>query len=305
MQKGQMRFEPNVNVVIVRDGVEYSTPIAEVKNINSFRFVRDAIEYESSRQLETWQADNEYVIGKKPNENRGWNSERGVSDFQRGKEGAHDYRYFPDPDLLPIRIPSETIAEFRGMLPELPIAMRKRFAAQYGLSENDAETIVACRETAELFEDVVSSGAPADVAGKQFLNIWANIANARDIRIDQLDIPTEHLAQLAKITGDGTINKSAVAKIAEAMLDGAQSPATLADKLGLTQVRDSAATEAWVDQALATNAQAVAEATSGSKKAKAANGFLRGQIMKLSGGKADPKIVSDLLDAKLSNRPGT
>lgn len=304
MQKGQMRFEPNVNVVILRDGVEYKTPITEVKNINSFRFVRDAIEFETARQIEAWEADNEYVLGKRPNENRGWNSERGVSEFQRGKEGVHDYRYFPDPDLLPIQIPRETVVKFRSELPELPVAMRRRFVTRYALSVKDAETIVACRQTAKLFENVVSTGAPVKIVAKQFVNIWASLANARDIPISKLAVSTEHLAELANIAGDGTINKSAVAKIAEAMLGDSESPTALAEKLGLVQVRDVAATEAWVDRAFLENQEAVAEATSDSKKAEAAAGFLRGQVMKLSGGKADPKIVGELLEAKLSERRG-
>jgi aspartyl-tRNA(Asn)/glutamyl-tRNA(Gln) amidotransferase subunit B len=302
MQKGQMRFEPNVNVVITRDGVEYKTPIAEVKNINSFRFVRDAIAFETTRQIEAWQADNAYVLGKKPNENRGWNSDRGVSEFQRSKEGAEDYRYFPDPDLLPIEIPAETIAKLRDDLPELPVAMRKRFLNDYGLSASDAETIVSCRETAALYEKVVSGGAAADVAGKQFVNVWATLANARDVTIDQLGVSTDRLAELVQMTVDGTINKSAVTKVAEAMLDGTESPRDLAETLGLMQIRDTVATETWVDQALLENEEAVAEAISDSKKAKAAMGFLRGRVMKLAGGKADPKIVGEVLESRLKAR---
>ncbi len=304
MQKGQMRFEPNVNVVITRDGVEYKTPISEVKNINSFRFVRDAIAFETSRQTDAWEADNGYVLGEKPNENRGWNSDRGVSDFQRSKEGAEDYRYFPDPDLLPIEIPSNVVARFRDDLPELPVAMRKRFLVEYGLSASDAETIVSCRATAALFERVVSLGAAADVCGKQFVNVWASLANARDVTIGELGVSAERIAELVTITVGGMINKSAVSKIAEAMVDGDASPTALAETMGLLQVRDTGATEAWVDKALSQNEEAVGEAISVSKKAKAATGFLRGQIMKLSEGKADPKMVGEVLEGKLRELRG-
>jgi len=304
MQKGQMRFEPNINVVIERDGVEFKTPIAEVKNINSFRFVRDAIEYETARQIAAWQEDNGYVLGERPNENRGWNADSGASEFQRTKEGAHDYRYFPDPDLPAVELSGELCDSLRRELPELPVAMRKRFVAKFGLSASDAETIVAHCETANLFERVVTAGAPADTTGKQFVNVWTSLANARDVALTELGISIEKLAELARITHDGTINKSAVSKIAEAMLDSADAPTALAKKLGLVQVRDVAATQAWVDQALADNQQAITEALSDSKKAKAAAGFLRGQVMKLSGGKADPALVGEVLERKLSELRG-
>jgi len=299
MQKGQMRFEPNVNLVITRDGIEYKTPIAEVKNINSFRFVRDAIAFEAQRQRREWESDNGYLLGQRPNENRGWNSERGVTEFQRGKEGAEDYRYFPDPDLPAIEISNELCERFHADLPERPVAIRRRFIAEYGLTPSDAEKIISDRGTASLFERVVALGAPGGITGKQFVNVWSSLANSKGVPIAELEISPVHLAELAKVTENGTINKSAVGKIAEAMLDSDESPTVLAEKLGLVQMRDVAATEAWVDRALSQNPKAVAEAVSDSKKAGAAAGFLRGQVMKLSRGTADPKIVGELLELKL------
>ncbi len=300
MKKGQMRFEPNVNVVIEHDGQEYRTPIAEIKNLNSFRAVRDAIEYDAQRQVEVWSNDHDYVLGKAPNENRGFNADKGVTEFQRSKEAAHDYRYFPDPDLVPVEVDEAMLAKARQKLPELPLQRRERFANEYGMSADDAQTLVSHRATADLFERVIDTGAPVDVACKQFVNVWLKLAHDREMSITDLGVESDRIAQLAKMVFDGTINKSAANKIAEAMLDSKISPDALANEMGLIQVTDTGATEAWVNQALADNAQAVEDALKNPKKAKAAMGFLRGQVMKLSGGQADPKLVGQLIEKHLS-----
>ena len=336
MKKGQMRFEPNVNVVIDFDGREFRTPIAEIKNLNSFRAVRDAIAYEYKRQVAAWQEDHEYQQGKRPNENRGWNADKGVTEYQRAKEGAHDYRYFPDPDLVPVEMSDEMLNEIRALLPELPIARRRRFVNEYDLSADDAETIVGHRATADLFEEVLAwvaspearpeqSEGRAQAAGlgryavrivtKQFLNVWLRPANDRGAHVTDLGVDAERMAELARITADGTVNKSAANRLAQIMLErseprasacadmqpSAPSPMKLAEELGLLQVKDTAATEAWVEQVFAANEKAVLDALKNPKKAKAAVGFLRGQVMKLSGGKADPKIVGELIERRLAD----
>jgi len=163
MQKGQMRFEPNVNLAIESDGREYRTPIAEIKNLNSFRAVRDAVQFEIGRQFNAWEQDHGYVLGRRPNENRGWSVDRGVTEFQREKEAPHDYRYFPDPDLAPVEIGEDMLEEARAKLPELPLARRQRFVSDYSISAKDAETIVSDRQTADLFEEVIAAGGPPHV----------------------------------------------------------------------------------------------------------------------------------------------
>jgi len=329
MKKGQMRFEPNVNVEIELEGKEYKTPISEIKNLNSFRAVRDAIAYDSKRQIDVWLQDHDYVIGRAPNENRGWNADKGVTEFQRTKEAAHDYRYFPDPDLLPVEMTEAMIDTIRQRLPELPIERRKRFVSQYGLPVQDAETIVQDRAIADMFEQVVQFAGSADVVGKQFVNVWLKLANDREVNVTQLGVDADRMADLAKIVSDGTINKSAVAKIAEVMVDRAEphalacadenspepqasacasipglknTPISLAEELGLLQVTDTGTTQEWVNQAIAANAQAVEDALKNPKKTKAAIGFLRGQVMKLSGGKADPKLVGQLIEKHIKER---
>lgn len=301
MKKGQMRFEPNVNVRIVSEGEEVRTPIAEIKNLNSFRSVRDAIAFEVDRQFETWQRDNGYVIDRAPNENRGWNADRGVTEFQRAKEAAQDYRYFPDPDLVPAILSAAEFGALRNELPELPRARGRRWQEYWGVPAEAADTIVADRPTADLFEAVVADGAPVELAAKQFTNIWQSLANARETTIAGLGVSAERMSELVRAVDAGAINKTAAQVLAETMLTCEASPNALADEMGLKQVRDVAATEAWVEAAFAANAQAVADARANPKKAKAAAGFLRGQVMKLSGGKADPKLVGELVNRRLGD----
>jgi aspartyl-tRNA(Asn)/glutamyl-tRNA(Gln) amidotransferase subunit B len=301
MQKGQMRFEPNVNVAIRAGGHEFRTPICEIKNLNSFRSIRNAVVYEVARQVAAWKADHNYVLGSVPNENRGWDDDRGTTEFQRGKEAAHDYRYFPDPDLVPLNVSDELLTEVRGRLPELPVARRLRLVRHYGLTFKDAETIVEHLPTAERFEEVIAAGGPAEIVGKQFVNAWLKLANDRGLAVADLGPNAQHMAELARLTADGTINKTSANLIAEAMVGSSDSPLVLAKRLGLIQVRDASATEAWVDQAIAANEQAVRDALAHPKKAQAAAGFLRGQVMKLSGGKADPVKVGEIIDERLKS----
>ncbi len=302
MQKGQMRFEPNVNIAIVQDGREVRTPIVEVKNLNSFRSVRQAVEYEARRQFEEWQRNPDYVIGKSPSENRGWDADRGVSEFQRGKEGAHDYRYVPEPDLVPVDVTEEFAAAVRQDLVELPVQRRRRIIEQYGLPLKDADTLVDHRPTADLFDEVIRAGGPADIVGKQFINAWLKLANDRGVTVTELNVDAARMAQLATMTRDGIVNATAATQLAEAMLTRSDSPASIAKELGLVQVQDEGATAAWVTQAFAANEQAVRDALDNPKKMQAAAGFLRGQVMKISGGKADPKLVGTLIERELETR---
>jgi aspartyl-tRNA(Asn)/glutamyl-tRNA(Gln) amidotransferase subunit B len=298
MQKGHMRFEPNVNVAITHDGHEYRTPISEVKNLNSFKSVRGAIAYEIDRQVNAWMADREYVIDKAPKENRGWDDVREVTEFQRGKEEAHDYRYFPDPDLVPVEIDDAALERIRASVGELPLARKARMEAQHGLTSSEAEVLIHDRATADLFESAAAVGH-APTLGKHFTGFWAKHANERGVTIAELGIDAARLGELSKIAADGMINATAAQTIAEKLLESDQTPTELAEALGLVQVRDEGQMQAWVDEAFAANAKAVEDALNNPKKAKASRGFLTGQVMKLSGGKADPKIVSRLIDEKL------
>ncbi|HOW69986.1 MAG TPA: Asp-tRNA(Asn)/Glu-tRNA(Gln) amidotransferase subunit GatB [Phycisphaerae bacterium] len=304
MQKGQMRFEPNVNVAIEHDGQEYRTPISEVKNLNSFRAVRGAIAHEIERQVNDWMADRDYVIGKRPKENRGWDDVRGITEFQRSKEEAHDYRYFPDPDLVPVEISDECLERIRASVGELPLEREARMQADYGLSQADAATILRDRATVDLFEEAAGFGH-APTLGKQFISFWLAQANARGCRIAQLGIDAGRLGELSRITADGVINATAAQAVAEKMLDSGDSPTAIAERDGLVQVRDQGAMAGWVTQAFEANAKAVQDALANPKKKAQARGFLLGQVMKISGGQADPKMVGRLIDEKLSGLGGS
>ena len=301
MQKGQMRFEPNVNVAIEFGGVEHRTPIAEIKNLNSFRSVRNAIAYESRRQVDAWLENHDYELGQAANENRGWNDDKGVTEFQRGKEAAHDYRYFPDPDLAPVEISEAVLNSIKVGLPELPIRRQNRFIDQFGLSFKDAATLLDHRATADLFERVVAAGAPADIVGKQFVNVWLKLANDRNVPVTELGVDADRMAALAKAVADGNINRTAANQIAEVMLSRREQPIRLAEELGLIQIQDSNANQTWVTEAFAANEKAVGDALSNPKKMQAAVGFLRGQVMKISAGKADPKLVAELIERRLAD----
>lgn len=306
MQKGQMRFEPNVNVEIIRDGVTYHTPIAEVKNLNSFKAVRDAIEYEAQRQVQDWLADNDYVKGRRPNENRGWNAERGVTEFQRGKEAAHDYRYFPDPDLVPVTVTRAWIDARRAELPELPVSRRARFVRDYALSESDADALVADRQDADLFEAAVAANPKlARRVVNLMLGVGRKFANERGTPVSRLLPDAAAWHELASLVEGGKINASAADLLLAEVLEGsaaATSFTTLAESRNLLQVQDESAMQVWVDEAFAANAQAVQDARSNPKKAKAATGYLMGQVMRISGGKADPAIVSRLIAQRLAGQ---
>ena len=300
MQKGQMRFEPNVNVAIEYDGREYRTPIAEVKNLNSFKAVRNAIAYEIERQVRDWMADHDYVMKKRPKENRGWDDARGVTEFQRGKEEAHDYRYFPDPDLVPVEIDDAWLESIRATVGELPLERQARLQKEYGLSAADAATILADRATVELFEAAAAVGHAPTLA-RQFISFWSKLANERNGTIAQLGVDADRMGELSKITAEGMINATAAAQIAETLVGSDETPSAAAQRLGLVQVRDEGQMAQWVEEAFAANAKAVQDAISNPKKQQQARGFLTGQVMKISGGKADPKIVGRLIEEKLKS----
>ncbi|MBK8914893.1 MAG: Asp-tRNA(Asn)/Glu-tRNA(Gln) amidotransferase subunit GatB [Phycisphaerales bacterium] len=298
MQKGQMRFEPNINLRIA-DGERVAvTPIVEVKNLNSFRALHDAIEFELADQLRRWREDGRTLRpGNKSN--RGWDEERGVTVPQREKEEADDYRYFPDPDLTPLPIARERIERLREETPELPIPRTARFIAEYKLPPRDAPALVDDRASADLLDQAKDHGGEPSILGRHFLSFWLMHANARETTIAGLGVSAERMAGLARLQHEGAVNATAAAQIAEAMLTDDSPPDALAQRMGLMQTRDSGAIEAWVEQAIAANVQAVSDARENPKKLAAARGFLVGQVMKLSGGKADPRIVGELLDSRL------
>lgn len=319
MQKGQMRFEPNINLQIRGDREVVVTPIVEVKNLNSFRALHLAIAYEVTRQVEAWQ-DTGVVAAAGNKSNRGWDDVREVTLPQREKEEAHDYRYFPDPDLVPVTTNPAWINELSADMPELPVARTARFLHEYKVPAGDAHVLVDDRATADLLDHAAEAGGDKVTLAKHFLGFWSRHANERSTTIAGLGVRPEHLAELANLQAGGTVNATAAAQIAEKMLARAgpgvgpvrrpdlpailPSPAELAQELGLLQNRDADQLAAWVAEVIAVNAQAVRDALANPKKIKAARGFLTGQVMKISGGQADPKLVGQLIEKKLAEIVG-
>ncbi|HIJ67278.1 MAG TPA: Asp-tRNA(Asn)/Glu-tRNA(Gln) amidotransferase subunit GatB [Planctomycetes bacterium] len=299
MQKGHMRFEPNINLTITKAGSEHKTPIVEVKNLNSFRAVEKSVAFEVQRQLDEF-AETGLTMASGNKSTRGWDDENEVTILQREKEEAHDYRYFPDPDLVPVEIDAEWLDEIKLRLCELPIEMQKRFVTEYKLSDYDAGVLTGDRFTAEFFDTAVKAGADAKRVCNLLTQTGMKLANEAGCNVADLGISAEDLSKLAKMTDAGDISATASAAIFEEMVKTKKAPDVIASELNLLQKSDAGELEAVVDEVLAANPDAVADATSGGKKTKKARGFLLGQVMQKTKGQANPKIVSQILDKKLS-----
>ncbi len=298
MQKGHMRFEPNINLHITRDGQVYKTPISEVKNLNSFRAIERSVAYEARRQLDEFvETGRTMQTGNK--RTYGWDDVNQRTVLQREKEEAHDYRYFPEPDLVPVEMDEAWLAEIRGRLCELPLEMQKRFAGDYGLSDYDAGVLTGDRSAAELFDSAVGKGGDAKRVCNLLTQTGMKIANERGCTVAELGVAAEDLARLAMMADAGDISATAATTIFEEMTGGGGRPDEIAERLNLTQKSDAGEIESMVDEAIAANAEAVAEATSGGKKSKKALGFLMGQVMQRSKGQANPKVVGEILSRKL------
>jgi aspartyl-tRNA(Asn)/glutamyl-tRNA(Gln) amidotransferase subunit B len=307
MQRGHMRFEPNVNVVIrTDDGHEYATPIVEVKNLNSFKALRGAIEFEHARQTEQWSKDGR-IMGPGVKSTRGWDDVRGVTVLQREKEDAHDYRYFPDPDLVPVVVDAKWLERIRAEVPELPMSRRRRFREQWGLDRKDSDALVDDRELCLYYErcveaifaiesPAVATGTHALVTAKFLLNSAAKHANERDTTIVGLGVASRRVAQVLVLREEGTIGPQAADALFGALCESDAEPRELAASKGLLQVRDDASLDAWVDEAVRAHAQAAEDVRAGKM---AAIGRIVGHVMKLSGGKADAKSVNERIRRRL------
>ena len=299
MQKGHMRFEPNINLHITKDGKTYKTPISEVKNLNSFRAVERSVAYETRRQLDNF-LETGVTMESGNKATYGWDDENQCTVLQRVKEEAHDYRYFPEPDLVPVEMNDKWLAEIKSNLCELPIARQMRFVKQLGLSDYDAGVLTADRATAEFFEDAVKTGAEAKRVCNLITQIGLKLANEKGCSVSELGISAENLGKLAKMVQASEVSATASITIFEEMAQSGKAPEAIAQEKNLVQKSDAGEIEALVDEVIAANAQAVEEVTSGGKKAKKARGFLMGQVMQKSKGQANPQVVSQILAKKLS-----
>jgi aspartyl-tRNA(Asn)/glutamyl-tRNA(Gln) amidotransferase subunit B len=299
MQMGHMRFEPNINLRITEGGQTFATPIVELKNLNSFRSVEGAVAFERRRQLDEWDEKHQ-VLKPGSKTTRGWNDDTGVTFVQREKEEAHDYRYFPEPDLVVAEPDAALLDELRRSLPELPLAKRDRFVREYGLSPYDAGVLTAEIEMARYYERVAElSGAPKAAANWVTQGLTREV-NDRGLAIaSAADFPVtaDRLAELVKAVEGGTINKQAGDQVLHKMIDTGRTAAEIIAADGLAQVSDTAELERWVAEAMAANPGPVADYKAGKKQAF---GRIMGHIMKASRGKANPRVITELLEKKLA-----
>jgi aspartyl-tRNA(Asn)/glutamyl-tRNA(Gln) amidotransferase subunit B len=288
MDEGSLRCDCNVSVR--RPGEPYGTR-CEIKNLNSVRFVMQAIEYEARRQIDVIEEG-----GTIEQQTRLFDSARGVTRPMRSKEEAHDYRYFPDPDLLPLVLDPAWVVRLRAELPELPDAKKARFVRDFGLSPQDAAVLVAEQETALFFERVAEGRDPKAAANWVMGDLFGAL-NRLGAGIEVSPVSSEQLGQLIDLIADGTISGRLAKDVFAEMIATSADPAAIVEAKGLRQVTDAAAIAAAIDAVLAAQAGKVAEYRAGRDKLY---GFFVGQVMRATQGKANPALVNELLKQKLA-----
>jgi aspartyl-tRNA(Asn)/glutamyl-tRNA(Gln) amidotransferase subunit B len=286
MEKGNLRAD--VNVSVRRPGEPLGTR-CEIKNVNSIRFIGQAIEHEARRQIEIIEEG-----GTIDQETRLFDAVRGETRSMRSKEEAHDYRYFPDPDLLPLAFDQPYVDALAAELPELPDEKKSRFMRDFSLSDYDAGVLVAERETAEFFE-VVAKGRDGKAAANWVINELFGRLNKEGKDIASSPVSAGQLGAVLDLIRDGTISGKIAKDLFEIVWAEGGDPRAIVERRGLRQVTDTAAIEKVVDDIVAKNPDKVADAKSNPK----AIGWFVGQVMKSSGGKASPQVVNDILKRKL------
>lgn len=289
MEKGNLRCEANVSVRRVGE-TSFNNKV-ELKNLNSVRFMQKAIEYEIERQI-TAHESGEGVS----QETRLWDEKNSQTRLMRSKEDAHDYRYFPEPDLQPLSVSAEFIARIKGEMPELPEAMRERFIEVYGLSYADASNLVGDKSLAEYFETTARLSLNPKLSANWVLGELLRELNNSGKTADQSLLTAEDLAELIRTVEDGKINNNQAKEVLGEMFATGKPAGEVIGEKGFEQVSDTASIERIVDEVIALNVQNVEAYRSGNEKLF---GFFVGQVMKASGGKANPKVVNEILKQKL------
>ncbi len=290
MQEGSFRCDANVSVR-PQEQKEFGTR-TELKNLNSFRFVERAINFEIERQIDLLESG-----GTVTQETRLYDADKNETRPMRTKEEANDYRYFPDPDLLPLVIESEFLEQVKAELPELPDDKKQRFIQQYGLSLYDASVLTSTRELADYFEEIVKlSNSEAKLCANWVMGDLAALLNKNNLEITDSKVNAIQLAGMVRRINDKTISGKIAKQVFEAMWNGEGDADTIIEKRGLKQVTDTGAIEKLIDEVLANNPKQLQDYRDGKEKLF---GFFVGQVMKVSKGKANPKQVNELLKKKL------
>ena len=289
MQEGSLRADVNVSVK-KKDSKKLGTR-CEIKNVNSIKFMQLAIDYEANRQVDLIE-DGKSI----DQETRLFDTKKNMTRSMRSKEDAHDYRYFPDPDLLPLELQDDFIAKIKAEIPELPDEKKKRFIDKFNLSPYEANIIVSDKETSEYFEQVIKNSdiklATNWITGELFA-----LLNEKDLEINKSPISAENLSKLMNLIKDGTISGKIAKSVFELMADGNKDPVTIVNEKGLKQQSDPKELEKLIDKVINDNPDKVQEYKSGKEKLF---GFFVGQAMKVSGGKANPQLVNEILKKKLN-----
>jgi aspartyl-tRNA(Asn)/glutamyl-tRNA(Gln) amidotransferase subunit B len=289
MEEGSLRCEPNLSLRPV--GQQTFGTKVELKNINSFKFVNDALEYEIKRQTKVLNEG-----GKINQETRLWDVEKSVTATMRSKEEAHDYRYFPDPDLVPLSISEDWIEELRRTVPELPAVRQTRFVSEYGLPDYNAGVLTASRPLADYFEACVKLfHQPKTVSNWVMGELLRELNNSGTV-VSESPVSPERLVSLLKLVDDGTVSLKVAREIFPELYASTKSPEQIVQEKGLTQVSHEGVLEKMIDEVIAKNPAQLAQYRSGKEQVF---GFFVGQVMKASGGKANPGKVNELLKRKL------
>ncbi|OGL10284.1 MAG: glutaminyl-tRNA synthase (glutamine-hydrolyzing) subunit B, partial [Candidatus Rokubacteria bacterium RIFCSPHIGHO2_02_FULL_69_13] len=286
MEEGSFRCDANISLR-PRGSKEYGVK-AEIKNMNSFKNVQHALEFEARRQAKALAAGERIV-----QETRLWEADKGYTLSMRSKEYAHDYRYFPEPDLVPLKVEQRWVDQLRTTLPELPVVRQQRFASQYGLPAYDAELLTQSRALADYYEAAVREYPKPKIVSNWVLSaLLRELPGDDEAAIARCPIPPKNLARLLALIDDGTISGKIAKDVFEKMYRSGEDAETIVKREGLVQVADAGALAAVVEQVLAANAPAVEDWKKGKKQSL---GFLVGQVMKATQGKANPAIVNQLL----------
>lgn len=290
MQEGSLRCDVNISVRPVGQK-EFGTKV-EIKNMNSFNAIQRAIEYEIERQTQALETGERII-----QETRLWEegSQRTIS--MRTKEGSSDYRYFPEPDLGPIEVPTQQLEQWRAELPELPYQKRQRYESELGLSAYDARVLTDDQTKAEYFESTVAGGANPKLAANWIMGDISAYLNSNSISISELPLTPEHLSELIGLIESNTISSAGAKTILPKLLTEGGSPKQRVEEAGLTQISDAAALETVIEQVMAANPKELEQYRNGKTKLL---GFFVGQVMKQTSGRADPKLTNQLLAKKLN-----
>ena len=291
MEQGSLRCDANISLRPVNQ-TEFGTR-TEIKNINSFRFVEKALEYEIKRQIKVIESGGRIV-----QETRLWDPNRGVTESMRGKEEAHDYRYFPEPDLVPVVVEKEWIDEIRSSLPELPDVKRERFVSEYGLPETDADLLVSEKPLADWYEEALKLGGQPKSVANWVMGDLMRLLNADNKTIEDCSLKPSQLVDMLRLMDDDTISGKIAKSVFEEIYTTGKAPDVIVKEKGLVQISDSGEIEKAVDEIISKYPKEAERYRFGEEKLL---GFFVGQVMKVTKGKANPQMVNDLLRKKLSS----